>query len=75
MKDTLNKLRTIIYELTGVEKEKIVPGADIRSDLGMDSLDVVELTLALESEWDISIPDEAMDRLKTVQDLVTMLES
>ena len=56
----------IIAEQLGVEKEKIVPKASFQDDLGADSLDLVELVMAIEEEFDITIPDEDAEKLLTV---------
>lgn len=60
----------IIVEQLSVEKEKVVPNASFVDDLGADSLDLVELIMAMEEEFDIEIPDEDAEKITTVQDAV-----
>ncbi len=60
----------IIVEQLSVEKEKVVPNASFVDDLGADSLDLVELIMAMEESFDIEIPDEEAEKIATVQDAV-----
>jgi acyl carrier protein len=60
----------IIVEQLSVEKEKVVPNASFVDDLGADSLDLVELIMAMEEGFDIEIPDEDAEKIATVQDAV-----
>lgn len=60
----------IIVEQLSVEKEKVVPEASFVDDLGADSLDLVELIMAMEEKFDIEIPDEDAEKIVTVQDAV-----
>jgi acyl carrier protein len=60
----------IIVEQLSVEKEKVVPNASFVDDLGADSLDLVELIMAMEEGFDIEIPDEDAEGITTVQDAV-----
>lgn len=60
----------IIVEQLSVEKDKVVPGASFVDDLGADSLDLVELIMAMEEKFDIEIPDEDAEKIATVQDAV-----
>lgn len=60
----------IIVEQLSVEKEKVVPKASFVDDLGADSLDLVELIMAMEEAFDIEIPDEDAEKITTVQDAV-----
>jgi len=62
------RVRKIIVEQLGVEEAKVTLDASFTEDLGADSLDTVELVMALEEEFDIEIPDEAAEKIKTVQD-------
>ncbi len=68
------KIKDIIVEQLGVDAERIKPEASFIDDLGADSLDIVELIMAMEEEFDIEIPDEDAERLKTVNDVVKYLE-
>jgi acyl carrier protein len=60
----------IIVEQLSVERDKVVPGASFVDDLGADSLDLVELIMAMEEKFDIEIPDEDAEKIVTVQDAV-----
>lgn len=61
------KVKKIVADQLSVEDEKVVPEASFSNDLGADSLDTVELVMALEEEFDIEIPDEAAEGIATVQ--------
>ena len=65
---TLEKLQTIVSNQLGIEKETVVPTADFAKDLGADSLDVVELVMSFEEEFEIEIDDEVAGEMATVQD-------
>ena len=65
---TLEKLQTIVSNQLGIEKEKVVATADFTKELGADSLDVVELVMAFEEEFDIEIEDDVAGDMATVQD-------
>ncbi|MBN1983479.1 MAG: acyl carrier protein [Chitinivibrionales bacterium] len=69
------KVKQIIAEKLGVSEEKVTPQASFVDDLGADSLDQVELIMALEDEFDIEIPDEDTEKLKTVKDALDYIES
>jgi acyl carrier protein len=60
------RIKKIIAEQLGVEEEEVVPEASFVDDLGADSLDTVELVMALEEEFDIEIPDEDAEKILTV---------
>lgn len=68
------KIKEIIVEQLGVDPEKVKPEANFIDDLGADSLDIVELVMAMEEEFDIEIPDEDAEKLRTVNDVVGYLE-
>lgn len=70
-----NHIKEIIIEKLGINKDKVIPQAEIINDLGADSLDVVELIMALEDEFDLDIPDEDAEKLKTVKLIVDYVES
>ena len=60
------RVKSIIVEQLGVEPDQVKPEAQFVNDLGADSLDTVELIMALEEEFDIEIPDEKAEKIKTV---------
>ncbi len=64
------KMKKIIAEQLSVSEDEVVPGASFVDDLGADSLDLVELIMAMEEAFDIEIPDENAEKLKTVQDAI-----
>lgn len=68
------KVNKIIEEQLGVDPDRVKPEASFIDDLGADSLDIVELVMAMEEEFDIEIPDEDAEKLKTVQDVLNYLE-
>jgi acyl carrier protein len=63
-----DKVKKIIVEKLSVDLEEVVPEASFVDDLGADSLDLVELIMSMEEEFDIEIPDEDAEKLVTVQD-------
>ena len=73
MSDIEDKVRDIIVEELGVEREKLTDNASFMEDLGADSLDTVELVMAFEKEFDIDIPDEEAEKLRTVGDAMKYL--
>lgn len=73
MSDIEEKVRDIIVEELGVEREKLTDTASFMEDLGADSLDTVELVMAFEKEFDIDIPDEEAEKLRTVGDALKYL--
>ena len=68
--DTIASVRSLIAESLGVNEDEIVPSASFIEDLGADSLDIVELVMAIEKTFDIEIPDEDAERIGTVQDAI-----
>lgn len=68
--EILQKVTSIVVEQLSVEATEVKPESSFANDLGADSLDVVELVMALEEEFDIEIPDEAAEQIATVQDAV-----
>lgn len=69
------KLKEIVIDQFDVEEDKVTMEASITDDLGADSLDVVDLVMAIEGEFDIEIPDEAVENIKTVGDIVKYVEA
>ncbi len=68
------KVRDIVVEQLGVKAEQVTPEAKFIEDLGADSLDVVELVMALEEEFGNEIPDEEAEKLTTVGDVIKYIE-
>jgi acyl carrier protein len=69
------KVKNIIVEQLGVDADRVKPEASFIDDLGADSLDIVELVMAMEEEFDLEIPDEAAEKLRTVGDVTKYLQS
>jgi len=69
-----DKVKSIIAEQLGVKSEEVTPEAKFVEDLGADSLDTVELVMALEEEFGIEIPDEDAEKITTVGDAVKYIE-
>ncbi len=69
-----DKVKQIIVEQLGVDEAEVTPNASFVDDLGADSLDQVELIMAFEEAFDIEIPDEDAEKIKTVQDAVDYVE-
>ena len=68
-----DKIKEIIVEQLGVEESEITSDASFIDDLGADSLDTVELVMAFEEEFDIEIPDEAAEKIRTIRDVINYL--
>ena len=68
------KVRDVIVDTLGCEAEAVTMEATLTEDLGLDSIDAVELNIALEDALNVSIPDEALAEMKTVGDIVSYLE-
>ena len=75
MSDVADRVKKIVVEHLGVEADKVTEDASFIDDLGADSLDIVELVMALEEEFGLDIPDEEADKLKTVGDAMNYLKS
>ncbi len=75
MSATFDKVKKIIVEQLGVDEEEVTSEASITDDLGADSLDQVELVMAFETEFNIDIPDEEAEKIKTVGDAVSRIDS
>lgn len=69
------RVKSIIVEQLGVEAGEVKPEAQFVNDLGADSLDTVELIMALEQEFDIEIPDEEAEKIKTVGEALEYLKT
>lgn len=68
------KVKSIIIEQLGVEEEEVKLEAAFIDDLGADSLDIVELVMALEEEFELEIPDEDAEKIRTVSDAVNYIK-
>ena len=75
MKTVASKIKAIIVEKLGIEESEVIESADFAADLGADSLDTVELIMALEKEFNISIADSDAEKIKTVGDAISYVES
>lgn len=73
MSDTAARVKKIVVEHLGVEEAKVTPEANFIDDLGADSLDTVELVMAFEEEFGIEIPDDAAEKILTVQDAINFI--
>ena len=71
--EAIDRIKKIIIDQLGIEEEKISIDSSFIDDLGADSLDIVELIMAFEEEFDIEIPDEDAEKIKTVGDAVDYL--
>jgi acyl carrier protein len=70
-----DKVKKIIAEKLGVDLEEVVPEASFVDDLGADSLDLVELIMSMEEEFDTDIPDEEAEKIQTVQDAINFVNA
>ena len=75
MSSIFERLQNIVSNQLGIEKEKIVPEADFTKELGADSLDVVELVMSFEEEFDIEIADNEAGEMSTVQDALDYINA
>lgn len=73
--EILDKVKKIVVDQLSVELSNVTPQANFANDLGADSLDTVELVMALEEEFDIEIPDEAAEQITTVQETVDYISN
>ena len=71
----LDKIKTIVAEQLGVDESQVTEDASFIDDLGADSLDTVELIMAFEEAFDVEIPDEDAQNIKTVKDVIDYIES
>ncbi|HAY07342.1 MAG TPA: acyl carrier protein [Hyphomonas sp.] len=75
MSDVLERVKKIVVENLDVEADKVVEGASFIDDLGADSLDLVELVMAFEEEFNIEIPDDVQESIRSVGDAVTHIKA
>ena len=74
-KMVLEKVKAILAEQFDVEEDKITEDTDLQEDLGADSLDVVDLLMSIEDEFEVEVPDEEIENIKTVGALVAYIEA
>ena len=72
---TFDKIKTILSEQLDVDAETLSMETDMAKDLNADSLDVVEILMSIEDEFEVEIPDEEIENIKTIGDLVEYIES
>ena len=70
-----DKLKEIVADQLDVDADKVTMESNITEDLGADSLDTVDLVMSIEEVFDIEIPDEAVEKIKTVGDIVNYIEA
>ena len=75
MAESLEKVTDIIVEQLGVNADQVKPEAKLIEDLGADSLDAVELVMAIEEEFSIEVPDEDAEKLQSVGDILSYIEN
>lgn len=73
--DTLERVKKVLVDQLDVDAAAITPEASIVDDLGADSLDIVEIIMGLEDQFDVEIPDEDAEKITTVQDIITYVET
>ena len=71
----LDKIKSIVVDQLGVDEDQVTEDTSFVDDLGADSLDTVELIMAFEEEFDIEIPDEDAQKIKTVKDVMEYIEA
>ena len=74
MSDIAEKVKSIVVEHLGVEKEKVTESSSFIDDLGADSLDTVELVMAFEEEFECEIPDDVAEKILTIKDAIEYIE-
>ncbi|EFQ23661.1 acyl carrier protein [Aminomonas paucivorans] len=75
MEEVMSRLKEIVVDRLNVEEEQIKPEASFVEDLGADSLDIVELIMGIEEEFDIEIPDEDAEKLTSVGDAINYVKN
>ena len=75
MSETAERVKKIVVEHLGVEADKVTVDASFIDDLGADSLDIVELVMAFEEEFSVEIPDDAAEKIATVKDAISFIDS
>jgi len=74
MSDIASRVKAIIVEKLGVDESEVTPEANFANDLGADSLDIVELIMEFEKEFNVAIPDDQAEGISTVGQAITFLE-
>lgn len=74
MSETSDRVKAIVVDHLGIEAHKVTEDACFVEDLGADSLDVVEIVMAFEEEFGIEIPDDASEKIATVEDAITYID-
>jgi acyl carrier protein len=74
MSSTFDRVKKVVVEQLEVSEDEVTPTASFVDDLGADSLDVVELVMGLEEEFDIEIPDEDAEKIATVGDAISYID-
>ena len=75
MSDTAERVKKIVVEHLGVEADKVSEASSFIDDLGADSLDIVELVMAFEEEFNVEIPDDAAEKIATVKDAIAFIDA
>jgi acyl carrier protein len=75
MSDVAERVKKVVIEHLGVDDDKVTNGASFIDDLGADSLDTVELVMAFEEEFNVEIPDDAAEKILTVQDAISFIDA
>ena len=70
----IDKVKELVAEQLGISKDKITENSNIIEDLGADSLDVIEMLMTLEDEYGITIPDDKISQIKTINQIVKLIE-
>lgn len=71
----IEEIKKVLVDAINVDEEKVTPEAKLNEDLGIDSLAAVELALELETEFDVTIEDEELAKLETVQDIIDVINA
>jgi acyl carrier protein len=75
MSDVAERVKKVVIEHLGVDDDKVTDSASFIDDLGADSLDTVELVMAFEEEFNVEIPDDAAEKILTVQDAISFINA
>ena len=75
MSDVAERVKKVVIEHLGVDDDKVTNSASFIDDLGADSLDTVELVMAFEEEFNVEIPDDAAEKILTVQDAISFIDA